>query len=73
VYYSLSRSGKKFLDSANLYPISKSDMHNLGVSYLFGKTTVTAEGKNLTDNQISDIMGFPLPGRSFFITVHRKF
>ncbi len=73
IYYEYDRAGKSFLDSANLYPIDKSETHNAGVSRVFGSTTVTLEGKNLGDNRISDIMGFPLPGRSYFITIEKTF
>jgi len=29
---------------------------------------LTVEGKNLGDNQIEDVAGFPLPGRSLFVS-----
>ena len=37
---------------------------------LFGSgASLTLEGRNLTDNRISDVNGFPLPGRSYFVTL----
>jgi len=35
--------------------------------------TVGLEVRNLTSNQISDVSGFPLPGRALFGTVTVKF
>jgi hypothetical protein len=31
-----------------------------------GRLRFTVEGKNLGDNRVSDVGGFPLPGRAFF-------
>jgi hypothetical protein len=50
-------------------------LHNVSVTVLpFGKALkFTLEAKNITDNQIEDFRGFPLPGRSFFGTVEGRF
>jgi iron complex outermembrane receptor protein len=34
---------------------------------------VTAEGRNLTDNRVSDVHGFPLPGRTFYATLSYQY
>jgi hypothetical protein len=33
------------------------------------RISLTLEGKNLGDEQNYDVIGFPLPGRSFFATI----
>jgi hypothetical protein len=43
-------------------------MSSLGKRFKF-----TFEVKNLTNNQIADFRGFPLPGRSYFGTVEARF
>ncbi|HOX28037.1 MAG TPA: TonB-dependent receptor, partial [bacterium] len=67
-----SHSSGSFLDSANIYPVPERNVANAGVTFTGGGTTVTVEGKNLSDNRVSDIMGFPLPGRSFYLTVTKN-
>ena len=73
-YYEFSYLSGNFTGEANLDEISARDTHTLGItarptSWL----TVGFEARNITDNQISDVGGFPLPGRSFFGTVQAKF
>ena len=35
--------------------------------------SLTVEAKNLTDQQISDVLGYPLPGRSYLVSALYKF
>jgi len=55
-------SGTRYLDPA--------DSFGLGIGYDYSDTiSLMLEIKNLTDENISDIRGFPLPGRSVFLTI----
>ncbi len=63
-----------FLDRANLRPVRARHIHHVGMRYmLYRHVEVTLEAKNLLDNQVADLWGYPLPGRSFFVTVRESF
>lgn len=64
-----------FLDRANAFEVDSRLLHNVSLTALpFGqRLKLTFEVKNITDNQIEDFRGFPLPGRSFFGTVEGRF
>lgn len=67
--------GENFIDRANMQEIPSRRIHNLVVRVdtpLKG-LSVTAEGRNLTGNRISDINGFPLPGRTFYATLSYQY
>jgi len=71
--YELSISDGNFTDQANLQPIPARDVHTLGVSYTpFRWLTLSIEARNITDNAVRDLAGFPLPGLSFFGTVQGR-
>ena len=73
--YELDYIAANFLDRANAFKVGHRLLHNLGLTVLpFGKRLkFTFEVKNLTNNQIADFRGFPLPGRSYFGTVEARF
>lgn len=73
--YEFDYIAQNFLDRANVFVIDNRLLHNLGVTVLpFGpRVKLTFEVKNVTDNRIADVRGFPLPGRAFFGTVEGKF
>ncbi|MGH7729975.1 MAG: TonB-dependent receptor domain-containing protein, partial [Candidatus Eiseniibacteriota bacterium] len=60
--------GEDFLDRANLRRVP--DRLLVGASLSFGPQAgglrFTVEGKNLGDDRLSDVGGFPLPGRAVF-------
>lgn len=70
-FYELAFTSDNFLDRANLIEVPSRTIHSLGLRYDLPWTplTLTFEARNITDNQIADVAGFPLPGRSFFGTV----
>ena len=64
---SLEYIGTNYIDRANLRPVP--DRLPVGASIAFepgGGLRVTLEGKNLGDDRIADVGGFPLPGRAVF-------
>jgi outer membrane cobalamin receptor len=69
--YEYHRIGPNYLDPANQMRVPARDIHNLALRWnTFQKgVALTLEGRNLTDNRVSDVNGFPLPGRSYFVTV----
>jgi outer membrane cobalamin receptor len=69
--YEYHRIGSNYLDPANQTRVPARDLHNLALRWdLFGSgASFTIEGRNLTDNRVSDVSGFPLPGRSYFVTL----
>lgn len=62
----VTASGSRFLPSDESVGIGIGYDFDSGISMMF-------EVKNLLDNDISDIRGFPLPGRSYFITLNGEF
>jgi iron complex outermembrane receptor protein len=73
--YEFDYIGENFLDRANAFVVDSRALHNVGLTLLpFGKALkLTFEVKNITDNRLADVRGFPLPGRSFFGTVEGRF
>jgi iron complex outermembrane recepter protein len=73
--YELDNIAANFLDRANAFMVDHRFLHNLSLTVLsFGRRfKLTFKVKNLTDNQIADFRGFPLPGRSYFGTVEARF
>jgi len=73
-FYDYTFSAGNFLDRANLRPISNRHIHNAGVRIkAWRQVRITVEAKNLLGNQIADLWGYPLPGRSYFVTVQEGF
>jgi iron complex outermembrane receptor protein len=72
-WHQFSRAGAGFHDRANIQPFPSGDIHSVGASFARSNSTFTIEGKNLTDNRVSDYIGFPLPGKAFFFTYQRLF
>jgi len=51
-------------------PVPSRDVHSVGCSWqVVPALTLSFEARNITDNQVSDVGGFPLPGRSYFGSV----
>jgi iron complex outermembrane receptor protein len=71
VSYELHRIGSNYLDPANQQRVSAREIHNLAARlHLFGgRVLLAAEGRNLANDRIRDVNGFPLPGRSAYVTV----
>ncbi len=63
--------GSNYLDRANLVPSGERRIHDLILvlrSPAHG-ISLSLEGHNLGDEQIYDVSGFPLPGRTLFATI----
>jgi iron complex outermembrane receptor protein len=74
LFYEYNYLSDNFLDQANIRKVDSRNIHNAGISvYPFKFTTVTFEVKNIGDEQVADVLGFPLPGRSYFGTVLFEF
>ena len=73
VRYELSREGAHFLDRANLRVVAARFVHSASAKrQLWSHSEARVEIRNLTDDQVADLWGHPLPGRSFFITLTRR-
>ena len=66
--------GSNYLDRANMREVGVRNLHNAVLQLFFAVPglTLSLEGRNLTDNRLADISGFPLPGRSFYATLNLK-
>ncbi len=69
--WNLHYIGPNYLDKANMRKVPGRRIHSLAFSLkdISDSFNITLEGKNLAGNQIRDVIGYPLPGRSFFITL----
>ena len=69
-YGEFSRESRHFLDRANLRVVPVRALYNLGGSGpLVAGLSWSWEVRNLTDNQVADLWGYPLPGRSYGVCV----
>ena len=68
IYYELLYASGLFYDSANLLAAPVKREHNVGLTLVPGKFTITGEVKNIGDDHYQDFNGFPQPGRSYWLT-----
>ena len=65
-----SRESRHFLDRANLRPVPVRALFSFGGAVpLAGDLVLSWELRNLTDNRVADLWGYPLPGRSYGFSV----
>ena len=71
LYGEFSRESRHFLDRANLRTVPVRALYHVGgrVPLVEGLSLAWAL-HNLTDNQVADLWGYPLPGRSYGLSVH---
>lgn len=62
-----------YYDRANLLPAADKDEVNAGIGWSSGPWLLQFEARNLADEQYEDFNGFPLPGRSFYMSVKYTF
>lgn len=67
---SLQYLGDNDLDPANTARVASRTLvgASMAIATFERRITFTVEGKNLGDNRIADLGGYPLPGRSFFVS-----
>jgi iron complex outermembrane receptor protein len=74
LYHELNGESRQFLDRANLRPVAGRLFHTLGLSLRSSVgLEVSGEVRNLGGKQVEDLWGYPLPGRSFFLTIAEHF
>ena len=72
-HYAFSRESRHFLDRANLRPVPRRLVHGVGGRIaLTAHTALSWEVRNLTDNQVADLWGYPLPGRALFFSAKQN-
>ncbi len=70
LFHEIEFLDESFLDRANTKKIDRRTIQNLGLSWSTEKRfTFTLEVKNFSDEMTEDVIGYPLPGRSYFFTV----
>ena len=72
VRYEYEHESSHFLDRSNLRVVPGRSIQSLAITVGFGIFEFAGEIRNITDNQIADIWGYPLPGRSFFVNVSKS-
>ena len=74
LYYEISQEGQHFLDRSNLRSVRRRVVHGAGARMHTGTgAELSAELRNVTANQVVDLWGYPLPGRSFFLALQQDF
>jgi iron complex outermembrane receptor protein len=72
--YEYTYQAGNYRDRANLRRVPARHVHNVAVRRrIYNDVAVTAEAKNLLGSQIADLWGYPLPGRSVFVTVQDSY
>ena len=76
LHYELNLEGSHYLDRANLRSVPRRIVHGVGGRTQLGprrgaNTEVFLEVRNLTANQVADLWGYPLPGRSYFVAIQQ--
>ena len=67
--YAFDRESRNFLDRANLNPIPARSVHTMGFDLpINAGVGLSMEVRNLGNNRVADVWGYPLPGRSYFIS-----
>jgi outer membrane cobalamin receptor len=76
LFYEYSTMSKNYLDRYNSKYQSAKVNSDAGLTIYpkkDNKLSITVEAKNITDEQTEDLEGYPLPGRSYFVTVRAIF
>jgi len=74
IFYAFSHESRHFLDRANLRSVPERTVHNLGGdSKLPYDMALSWEVGNLTNNQVADLWGYPLPGRTYSLSLRYEF
>jgi hypothetical protein len=65
--------GDNYLDPYNLYRVSSRTLVGASLSHALPLgLRLVIEGKNLGDNRVADVGGFPLPGRSVWVACEMR-
>ena len=73
IWLELIREEGLYYDRANLLPAEAQDLANIGLSCYFKGMTATFEVRNLADRLYEDFNRYPMPGRSWFVSLTYKF
>jgi outer membrane receptor protein involved in Fe transport len=74
LFWEYSYLAQNYLDRANFFKVENRSVHNMGLKVFPNKsTTLTFEVKNIGDEQVADVRGYPLPGRFFVGTAVFEF
>lgn len=74
VHWDLRREGRHYLDRANLRTVPARTIQGMGLRARLGLGLSAAlEIRNLTDNQVADLWGYPLPGRTVQLSLSLEY
>ena len=66
--YEYDYVGRNYLDRFNTKVVDRRDLHGLDVRCSWRRAALQCGVRNLTNDRAADVAGFPLPGRSLFLT-----
>jgi len=76
LFYEADVIANDFLNRANTRQVASRVLHGVGLEVtppFLPRLRITGEVRNAGDDHTADVFGFPLPGRSFFVTVSYGF
>ncbi len=76
LFYEADVIANDFLNRANTRQVASRVLHGVGLEVtppFLPRLRITGEVRNAGDDRTADVFGFPLPGRSFFVTVSYGF
>jgi outer membrane cobalamin receptor len=65
-FYDVDYTAGNYHDLSNAFPIEERLIHGIGFHLSLSRVGVDLEARNLTDEQVADLWGYPLPGRSYY-------
>jgi outer membrane cobalamin receptor len=65
-FYDVDYTAGNYHDLSNAFPIEERLIHGTGVRLSVSRVSLELEARNLTDEQVADLWGYPLPGRSYY-------
>jgi iron complex outermembrane receptor protein len=74
-YAEIRHTAQTWLDRANSVAVNARTIVNARLTLPFAdkRGALGVEVKNITNNQIADAIGYPLPGRAYFVTLSYRF
>ena len=73
VAYDYAFEAGNFLDQANRRELRSRHIHTITIGYHVWESVLPGLGvRNLTDARVNDTWGYPLPGRSWFVSLTKS-
>ena len=68
-WYEISFVGSSFLESGERNEIEARTLQGVGLGHRWASVRLGARVQNITDEEVFDFWGYPLPGRTFHLSL----